>query len=100
MTEQAKDITPEEIEGFKKHYLTIGQLKEYLAKSELDDSALVMVERVTDSYFTEKGGWKTMKVSNFMFGESKDEFIPAWCVSKQPDKKETLLFTMSRGLYK
>jgi len=43
------------------HVLTVGQIKEYLAKWELPDETPVLYERHEDKYFTDHN-WKTVDV--------------------------------------
>jgi len=83
----SKDIVPAEdinLESFE-DYCTVGDLKEMLYKFGVNESKLpVFVERVHDVYF-QKNNWTTLKVDDSLYPDSdlKDEFIRAWCPSKQ-----------------
>lgn len=50
----------EEVVKFGKHYCTVKTLKEYIAKYNIPDDAIVMMQRVEDVYFGERG-WPTIK---------------------------------------
>ena len=48
-------ITKEKLQSYQ-HTLTVGGLKEFIEEHNMPDSAIVVVQRVTDVYF-EKHGW-------------------------------------------
>ena len=85
-----KSLTVEEIhKGFLNH-LTVGDLKEilYALPASVKDAKIV-VERVTDSYYT-SGSWATLKQKSWVDPHQHDEFTPAWCASF--NEKENLLY--------
>lgn len=50
-------IEKTDLEKYRKSYLTVGRLRKLLDNSDLEDDALVMIERVEDVYF-EEHSWK------------------------------------------
>ena len=64
------------MEEFKKedlkHGLTVGKLLESIEKNNISKDAFILNERVEDSYFTKKGGWKVYLMDN-MFTSTHDE---------------------------
>ena len=110
---KTKDLTEEEIYEKYKHHLTFKVLEQFVEENKhtIDPNAKIIVERVEDKYF-EKHGWKTLKVEGFQYGsfmktnenikaglceatepipqefinETKEEFHPAWCISKKNSK--------------
>ncbi len=53
--EKLKEYTKEDLKGLM-HYLTVGELKRFLAENDLPDEAPVVIQRVHDVYFN-KHGW-------------------------------------------
>ena len=68
-------MTPKEYKEKHKHYLTVGQLKKYLA--DYPNDALIVSQRVEDVYY-EKHGWQTLKKPNPMYEEDEIEYTAVW----------------------
>ena len=69
MTKQSmpKQMSQKELQRFRKGgYLTVGKLKEFLAETNLPDTALVLVQRVEDKYY-EKHGWDVYLKEGYHF---------------------------------
>lgn len=69
-------------------YLNVGKIKKVIEKYSIPDDANIVVERVEDKYFTERGGWDTLDVECPVEGVS--QFHPAWCASYS--EKDNILF--------
>lgn len=84
-----KELTKEDIiNGSKDFYLTVGELKDFLSKSNLSDDSKVLCQRVTDYYFEERG-WGVYTKDNDYLGPS--QYIPAFsCLTYKND--ENILF--------
>lgn len=78
------DLNIGKLEKFiKGGHLSIGRLRRFLEKNKnLPDEAPVLIERIEDKYFEGIKGWETYKQPNDTFEHLKDEFIPAWCITK------------------
>lgn len=46
-------IDKEDLESYRTSYLTVGKLRRILSDPEIEDDALVMIERVNDVYYEE-----------------------------------------------
>jgi hypothetical protein len=70
-------MTPKEFKEkyVKHHYLTVGVLKKYL--EEYPDDALVVSQRVEDSYY-ENHGWETLKRPDPLYPEFETEYTAVW----------------------
>ncbi len=51
-------------------YLTVGHLLDFIEKHNLPRDAKVFYQRIEDSYFTEKGGWKTVKKQGYFYHQA------------------------------
>ncbi len=78
-------MTPKEYKAKHKHYLTVGELKKYLA--DYPDDALVVVQRVEDVYYEERG-WETLKQPDHLYPEYNQEYTAVWSPVTYPDNKE------------
>jgi hypothetical protein len=68
------------------NFLSLGDLRKFLESNKtLLDSVPVVIERVEDKYFEGIKGWDTYKQPNDTFPKQNDEFIPAWCITKNND---------------
>lgn len=48
------------------NYFTVGQLKEWIEKYNIPDSACILMQRVEDNYF-EKHNWETIKKEGYWY---------------------------------
>ncbi len=109
MREFMEKSLPKEIKDldyYRSCHLTIGRLREFLAENQdLDDDALMLVERVHDVYYNEHG-WAVVYKKGDMcymlkkleaFGEivtdaelqeSMNQYHPAWCITRYADDKK------------
>ena len=80
-------MTPKEFKEkyIKHHYLTVGKLKEYLAN--YPDDALVVSQRVEDSYY-KNHGWETLKRPDSIYPEFETEYSPVWSPVLYKDDKD------------
>lgn len=78
-------MTPKQFKEKHKHYLTVGQLKEYL--KDYPDDALVVAQRVEDRYY-EKHGWETLKKPDPMDKDWYHEYSAVWSPVLYHDDKE------------
>jgi len=81
-----KEISKQEItEGFKE-FLTVGKLKDFLAKHDLPDDAKVLVERLEDRYF-ENNNWPVYIKPGEM---GLNQYHPVWSGVHYKDDKDIL----------
>lgn len=60
--------------------MTVGWLKKFIEENNIPDESLILVERVHDVYFEERGWSKT---STFKENDLEDtEYHPIWCPVK------------------
>ena len=78
-------MTPKEYKEKHKHYLTVGELKQYLA--DYPDDALVVAQRIEDVYY-EKHGWKTLNKQDNIHPEYDNHYSAVWSTVTYPDDKE------------
>ena len=55
-------LTKEDLSKYS-DFLSVGQLRKFLADPQIQDDALVMIERVEDVYY-EKNGWGVYLIPN------------------------------------
>lgn len=81
------DLNKEKLDRFVRgNHLSIGRLRRFLEKNEhLPSETPVVIERVEDKYFAGIKGWETYKQPNDIFANMQDEFIPAWCITKNEE---------------
>lgn len=82
-------LTKEDLAGYV-HNLTVGQLKFWLANTDLPDDSLVMVQRVEDVYF-EKYGWEVLPKEG---DNGPTQYVPAWCCTKYNDEDNLMFIEM------
>ena len=97
-----KEITKEELKNRYQHFMTVGDLKEFLNKHNLPDDAKVVVQRVEDVYY-EKHNWGVyLKEGEHTFKdeqgkivkESLEQYHPAWCCVKYRDEDDVLFINL------
>jgi hypothetical protein len=97
-----KEISKEEIKNRYIDFLTVGDLKKFLQKHKLKDSAKVLIQRVEDVYF-EKHNWgvylkegeHTFKdVHGEIVKESLEQYHPAWSCVKYNDENDILFIDL------
>jgi hypothetical protein len=75
----------------KSYYLTVGRLKEELAK--YPDDALVVSQRVEDFYY-EENGWQTVKKPDPLYSDQEQQYSPVWCVVHYKDDQDCLFLDL------
>ena len=73
------------------HYLTVGRLKEELAK--YSDDTLVVTQRIEDRYY-EKGGWETINKPDPTDRDFEQQYSPVWGVCHYFDDKDCLFLDL------
>lgn len=78
------DLNKEKLEIFVRGgHLSMGGLRKFLEKNkDLPNEVPIVIERVEDKFFEGSRGWESYKQPNDTFPNMKDEFIPAWCITK------------------
>ena len=78
------DLNKEKLDKFVRGgHLSMGILRKFLRGNEhLPDEVPILIERIEDKYFAGIKGWETYKQPNDIFANMQDEFIPAWCITK------------------
>jgi len=85
-----ENYTKEELLSAKFGCLTMGDLAEFVYNnSHIPRDTKVLIERIEDIYF-EKYNWKVLEVQTGEYEEDKNEFFPAWCISK--DRNEDFIY--------
>lgn len=97
---ELNEITKEELINGYEHFMTVGELKEFLYKHNIEDNAKVLIQRIEDKYF-EKGQWgvylkegeHTVKDKDGnVVKESLEQYHPAWCCVRYEDEGNSMLF--------
>ena len=97
-----KVIEKEELSNGYNDYLTVGDLKKFLNKHNLPESAKVLVQRVEDVYY-EKHSWGVyLKKGMHTFKDdegnivksSMETYHPAWCCVKYNDEDDVLFIDL------
>lgn len=84
-------LTKEDLVKYKyNQHLTVGDLKRWLASTNLPNDSLVMVQRVEDVYF-EKHGWKVLPKE---CENGPTQYVPAWCCVKYNDEEDLMFIEM------
>lgn len=96
-------IKSEDLINKYEHYLTIGQLREFLNSTDLPNDGLVMIERVEDIYY-ENHSWKVyLKDGDYTkelretgsdekdIFNSMNQYHPAFCTLKYPEDKNLFI---------
>ena len=55
-----KELTLESLKSYTEdsHYMTVGQLKDFINRNNIPDDSPVLIERVEDSYYDKDNGWE------------------------------------------
>lgn len=91
-----REITKRELVDKYASALTVGELKEFLNKHDLPDTAKVVVQRVEDVYYDELGWGVYLKEGEYSvrdetgnaIEDSLEQYSPAWCCVKYNDEDE------------
>jgi hypothetical protein len=89
-------LSKEELNQQYGYYLTVGDLKKFLAESNLPDDAKILSQRVEDIYF-EKHGWKTYNKKNFHFPDEEiydNQYIPVFSCLQYKDEEDLLFLNL------
>jgi hypothetical protein len=84
-------MTSQEAKNKYVHYLTVGRLKEELAK--YSDDALVVAQRVEDVYY-ERHGWKTIDKPDPLYTDHHQQYTPVWGICHYFDDKDCLFLDL------
>lgn len=80
-----KDLNKKDLQKFVTgNHLSLGDLRKFLENHlSLPDNTPIVIERIEDKYFLgDTRAWQTYKQPNDLFIHEQDEFIPAWCITK------------------
>jgi hypothetical protein len=97
-----REISKEELINSYQDFLTVGDLKKFLQKHNLNDNAKVLIQRVEDVYY-EKYDWAVyLKEGENAFKdehgdivkESLEQYHPAWCCTKYNDESDILFINL------
>lgn len=88
--ELTSKMSREDLDNGYQHFLTVGRLKEFLAKNELPDDAKVLIERVEDAYY-ENNNWSVYEKDTDM---GKAQYTPAWCAVRYQEDKDLLFIDL------
>jgi 16S rRNA C1402 (ribose-2'-O) methylase RsmI len=82
-------MTREELTSKKyQHYLCVGQLMDFIEDNKITKEAIVVVERIEDSYY-EQRGWSVYEKKQ---DTSIAQYHPVWCPVAYRDEAKDILF--------
>lgn len=96
------EITKEDLKNGYNYFLTVGDLKEFLDKHKLPDTAKVLIQRVEDFYY-QKNNWgvylkevehSSKDENGNIIKESLEQYHPAFCCVKYLDEDDILFIDM------
>lgn len=94
-------ISKAELQKYE-HFLTVGELKEFLYKHNIPNDSKVLIQRIEDVYF-EKHGWDVyLKEGEHSYKddngnivpESMEQYHPAWSCARYNDDPDILFIDL------
>ena len=104
MSELSKnnEISKKDILNGYDDYLNVGELKKFINRHSIPESAKVLIQRVEDIYYNELSWGVYLKEGEHSFKNedgtldksSMEQYHPAWCCVKYKDEDDTLFIDL------